>query len=244
MSFFSKLFKKPKPVQSYFAGLEFTHPGGTTTSAPMDTCDIQTDPTKPCENKCGQRFFCCDCCSHSNCVWLVDLPDYDSSKPSILLIDDNPGVLSFLSDDFDEVFKEHNIDASLYNILKFTSQFAVYHFLATSYKHGGLNVEIAVIDITYGGCVPSPKGNVRLTGVDVFNELYKRNPDVSYLFYTGNSLNAYIKSNYELMEQFEVIADNNIMEHVLFKDMVNMDERRDFFYKKFFEKENSVEQNM
>lgn len=188
-----------------------------------------------CLSSCGQSFFCEGCGKVEGCFWVKKIPDFDSTKPSILLIDDNPGMVSFLRDDIEEIFEKHHININAYNILEFDTKFAAYNFIATHDYYNGLNIMYAIIDITYGGSVQSNYGNLRLTGVDIFREIYRINPDVKFVFYTGNQLNPYIKSNKELMDSFTEIYHDNIMDYVLYKTSLDMDDRRDYFAEKLFD---------
>lgn len=143
-------------------------------------------------------------------------------------------MVSFLKDDIEEIFEEHELDIEEYNILEFTSKFAAYQFLATHQHYEGLNITKAIIDITYGGCVQSDDGNIRLTGVDIFSVIYNSNPKVKFLFYTGNLLNKYIKSNRDLMEQFKDIYCDKISDYVLYKTSLGMDDRRKYIAEHLF----------
>lgn len=216
-----KLFKKPTPkVEDYFSKEVYIVPKERYTNG-------------VCVNACGNSFFCDSCGYILNCNWIQKLT-FDKNKPSILIIDDNPGVVSFLRDDIEEIIKDNTGDNTKYNILEFTGANAVYKFLATSQHYHDLNIKIAIIDITYGGSVQTNNGNVRLNGVDVFSEIYKTNKELKFCFYTGNQLNPYIKNNKEIMDYFKNIYRENISEHVLYKTSMNIDERIKYFKKKLF----------
>ena len=143
-------------------------------------------------------------------------------------------MVSFLRDDIEEIFLKHKMRINDYNILEFSSKFAAYNFMATHEFYDGLNIMYAIIDITYGGSVQSNYGNLRLTGVDIFREVYRNNPEVKFLFYTGNQLNPYIKANRELMDDFVEIYHDSIINYTLYKTTLDMDKRRDFFAEKLF----------
>lgn len=188
-----------------------------------------------CMESCGDTFFCDICGTIKNCNWIQKLENFDPKKQTILLIDDNPGVVSFLRDDIETIFKRNDIDPDTYNILEFTSNNAVYKFIATHQFYGDLNITKAIIDITYGGSVQTNNGNIRLTGVDVFKLLQKSKNNFKFIFYTGNQLNPYIKSNKLIMDEFKDLYHENIIEHVLYKTSMNMDERIHFFEKRLFD---------
>lgn len=183
-----------------------------------------------CIESCGYSFFCDECGLIDNCTW-VQKVDFDKNKQSILLIDDNPGVVSFLRDDIEAILKKHSLD---YNIIEFTGINAVYKFLATLQHYNSLNITKAVIDITYGGSVQTNNGSIRLNGVDVFKALIEKFPELQFCFYTGNQLNPYIKRNKATMDYFKNIYYENILEHVLYKTSMNMDSRIAYFEQKLF----------
>lgn len=188
-----------------------------------------------CIETCGSNYFCDGCGLIENCSWIQKLPGFDRTKPSILIIDDNYGMVSFLRDDLEQIFIDHKMDLMEYNILEFSSKFAAYQFIATHQHYDGLNITKAIIDITYGGSVQSNTGNIRLTGVDVFRTIYKTNPEVKFLFYTGNQLNPYIKSNRELMEEFKDIYHDKITDFVLYKTSLNIEDRQRLIANKLFD---------
>ena len=162
------------------------------------------------------------------CEWILDLPDYDSSKPSILVVDDNPGIISFMIDDIEALDgKALNIDD--YNILTFDTVNAAYHFEATQHKYSGLNIKYAILDLTLGGSIITEDGPVKYTGVDIYQQILIYNPEVKVLFYTGNNLNEYIKSNKKIIEQFSELTDGKkIKDYVLFKTSLDLYGRRKY----------------
>ena len=202
--------------------------------SPQEARKGKHDEDGVCIESCGNSFFCDNCGKISNCNWIQKYIEFDKSKPSILLIDDNPGMVSFLRDDIETILEKINVNIEDYNILEFSSKFAVYQFIATHQYFDGFNVQYAVIDITYGGTVLTGNGNLRLTGVDVFKEIYEENRDVKFVFYTGNVLNKYIKSNIELMQQFKKIYADDINNYVMFKTTMSMDERQEELRKRLF----------
>jgi hypothetical protein len=159
---------------------------------------------------------------------------YDSSKRSILLIDDNPGIISFLIDDLKELAEEGHINLSDYNILTFYEKMAAFDFVKRNDEYNGFNIDMAIIDITYGGRLINNKKVEIFTGVDVFDSLYKHNPKVKYIFYSGNPLNPYIKSNKILINQFHKITGEDIMYKVLVKTSLCLNDRRKAIKELFF----------
>lgn len=150
----------------------------------------------------------------------------DFSKDSILIIDDNAGVVSFLVDDLIELNKEEKINLQNYNIIKIDSQFAAFILEASLLKYKDLNIKYAIIDITLGGSIKTTNGVVKYNGVDVFKMLYDIHPDLKFIFYTGNNLNTYISANNELIKKFKNIYGDSIDNYIIHKSELNMDERQ------------------
>jgi len=81
------------------------------------------------------------------------------------------------------------------------------------------------------------KGNLKYTGVDVFEMINKNKntpKDFKFLFYTGNNLNPYIKSNEKLINQFKNITGDSIKDYVLFKTSMDIDSRRKYIIEHIF----------
>jgi CheY-like chemotaxis protein len=168
-----------------------------------------------------------------SCKWALKLDDYNDSKPSILLVDDNPGIISFLLDDI-ESLDGTMINIKDYNILTFDTINAAYNFEATQHKYHGLNIKYAILDLTLGGSIPTNDGPSKYTGVDIYQQIMIYNPEVKVLFYTGNNLNDYIRSNKKLIEQFNTITNGkDIKDYVLFKTSLDLNGRREYFGKWF-----------
>lgn len=177
------------------------------------------------------------------CKWVRDLKNFNPELESILIIDDNPGMISFIEEDLNEILQENGIDKSKYNILTFRSKDAPYILLSTLSYYKDLNITKAIIDITFSGNVRTENGNVRLNGVDIFEELYKINKNLSFFFYTGNQLNPYIRGNKELILNFNKISGKNIFDFVLFKNFLENEERKEFITNRLFLKELSYDRN-
>lgn len=163
------------------------------------------------------------------CQFIKIIDDYDPEKPSILIFDDNMGVVSFLEDDLIEVDEENKINLSEYNILKFSSQYAGFQLQAALKTYNGLNIQYGIFDLTLGGGVyDEKKGNIVLDGVDAFISVQKMNPNLKYIFFTGNKLNPYIKKNKEIIEKFKAFNGSDISDHVLYKTSLSPEDRKNY----------------
>ncbi len=164
----------------------------------------------------------------SQCEWIKTLDNYDDSKPSILVVDDNPGIISFMIDDIQSLDgTKLNLDE--YNLITFDTVNAAYQFEATQHKYKGLNIKYAILDLTLGGSIVTDDGPIKYTGVDIYQQILIYNPEVKTLFYTGNNLNEYIKSNKKIISQFSKLTNGkHIKDYVLFKTALDLDGRRKF----------------
>ena len=129
------------------------------------------------------------------CNYAINVDDIDFNKDTILIVDDHEGMISFLKDDMDYFNKIGVIDYNKVNILTISGQYAVFSYNLLEEKIPNLKIKWAILDITLGGSITIDGSNIILTGVDIFEMIYENNPNVNYLFYTGNNLNPYIKTN-------------------------------------------------
>ena len=183
---------------------------------------------------CNETMFCNAAGVYDKCQWNENFDKYDLKKTGILIIDDNPGIVSFLEDDLEEMDEEGLIDLEKWNIFKFTTKHAAYKLFGTLRKYKDLNIKVAIIDITLGGSMKTTSGNIKLTGVDAFEPLLELNPDLKYIFYTGNQMNNHVKTISEIMKNYTKITGKKITDNILFKTQLNMNDRRDYLYEKLF----------
>ena len=162
------------------------------------------------------------------------ISDFDPKKETIVLIDDNPGVISFLVDDLKALKKARKFDYTKYNILSFDTKLAAFKLRALLMTQPELNIKYGIFDITLGGTLYTETGeNICLDGVDSFIDVSEQYPDVNYIFYTGNKLNTYIKKNQEVVDKFTRIMQDDINNHILFKTKYTISERREYLLKFF-----------
>jgi CheY-like chemotaxis protein len=178
--------------------------------------------------------------NHFNCPvynsFLKELNNFDKNKPSILIIDDNEGVVSFMKDDLESIGKEINIDK--YNIISFSSPQAVYQFKVTQHYYDGLNIKYAIIDLTFGGIINTKHKIIKANGIDVYwaIKLYEGD-DFKFIFYTGNSLNGHVKTTKQMIEKFKKYSGGeNLLDYTLFKTSLNIEKRREILKKWFLDK--------
>lgn len=177
---------------------------------------------------CHKKSMCRDLGLKSTCEWNINLENKDFSKPGILIIDDNPGIVSFLEDDFEVLDDYGRININDYNIFSFTTKDAAYIFMSTIRRYGNINIQYAIIDITLGGTINTVDRIVKLTGIDVLEVLLEMNPDVKYIFYTGNQMNHFIKPIANIMAQYKELTNKEITDDILFKTELSMADRQEY----------------
>jgi len=136
----------------------------------------------------------------------------DLSKKTLLLIDDDSGIISLLND----IIKFSKMSQKI-NIINIKSSYAgfLYFYLTKKYN---IKIDYAIIDITYGGKLQINNTNVSIEGISVFADLITKNPDLKFLFYTGNSLNEYILSSEKIIVFFNELTGNNIEKYAIHKN--------------------------
>lgn len=144
------------------------------------------------------------------------------NKETIVIIDDNEGICSFLKDDFLNILGD---DYKNYNILTFHSTMAAYNLISCLEKNN-IQVKYAIIDLFLNGVFKTYEKNIRLTGVDVFEYLYKKFNIKNYLFYTGNQLNSEVKTIKNILDQYKKLTDDNLENKTIFKTSLNIEERQ------------------
>ena len=188
------------------------------------------------EYTCSLNSMCHNHNSKDVCHIEVEKADhFDFNKDTILIIDDNEGMISFLKDDLDYITDLPCCSSvKALNLLAISGRDAAFNFDKICNEVGDLRIKYAIIDITYGGTRITPSGIIKNTGVDVFEKIYANNKDFKFIFYTGNNLNPYIKANKKLIEQFYNLTGKDIKDFVLFKTSLDMDNRRTYIKDKLF----------
>lgn len=188
-------------------------------------------PKKTC-SICNIRDFCKMEKSNYLCSYIQIQNGYDKNKPSILILDDNSNIISVLEDDIDDLHSAGKLNTNDYNIITFSTQDAVFNLQATLKTYDGLNIKFAILDITIGGGVyTEEKGNIILDGIDALISILVYNPDVKFIFFTGNKLNPYITKNKNKIEKFNKATGLDIFEHIIYKTTLTIEGRRDFLLK-------------
>ena len=145
--------------------------------------------------------------SKENEIKMIDINslNLNPDKINFLLSDDHPGALFQMYNDVKTILKkqydfiqindenknkiincEFNIND--FNIIKIGSELAPYK-IKNLILQQNLKIDIAIIDIIYGGVVLKDNKSVFLDGIDLAKIILENNPDALILFYSGCSLN-------------------------------------------------------
>ena len=213
------------------------------------------------DNDTKTQIDCCECpffkkykkaCNmknqNSTLCKFIHIIDYDEKKPTIVILDDNEGVVSFLLDDVKEILLSMGINNiyEKFNVLTFSSQYCAFNLISTINAYDIKNIDYGIFDITLGGGVfEENKGNIVLDGIDAFQACYEINSDMKYLFFTGNKLNPYIKKNKEIIEKFTKITNGkDLHDYILYKTSKTLEDRRQYLHRyylrDFLNKENDL----
>jgi len=128
----------------------------------------------------------------------------NSDKLNILIADDHPGSIRLMKNDIETILKDptfnfdiNNItrqrihkfvdiygDISKYNIIKIGTNYAPYIFQKTCEKYL-LQIDLAVLDIIYGGIVSKNDKKYTQDGIDMAEYILNKNNKSVIIFYTG-----------------------------------------------------------
>jgi len=164
---------------------------------------------------CAQCMFRQNCSKNSHFCekWHKE---WDKSKRTFLIIDDNFGIVAIIKDIIDELNEEGKIDLKEWNILSFQEKQAGIQ-LIKALKIDKLKVDAAFIDMTYGSIIRIKDKNIKINGIHIFKFLKDINKNLKFKFYTGNILNDYISNNKEIIDYFKKITGEDIENYMILK---------------------------
>jgi len=180
---------------------------------------------------CSQCMFRHNCSknNHPCAEWQKQ---WDKSKKTFLIIDDNFGIVAIIKDIIDELSAEGKINLEEWNILSFQEKQAGIHLLK-SIQIDGLKVDAAFIDMTYGSIIRIKERNIKINGLHIFKFLKDKNENINFKFYTGNVLNEYINNNKEIIDYFHKITGKNIKDYIIMKSRTTDDDLKNEILKLF-----------
>jgi hypothetical protein len=143
----------------------------------------------------------------------------NGSDKTILFLDDMVNMWFLYDLDIHEIKDKYKKDVyEDFNIIKCFGReagFTAHKFIFKNYK----KVDFAILDITLGYGVKLLNGEyVEYDGIDVFLELYKRNPDMKFLFCTAHTLNIKNPTVGYFFKKFESETGLKFKDHYLNKN--------------------------
>ena len=151
----------------------------------------------------------------------------NGKEETILFLDDIPNMWYLYNTDMDRIKSEHGRDIRKeFNIIKCLGEkagFTAHKFIFKDYK----KVDYAILDITLGfGVKLTNSEYVEYDGIDVLLELYKRNPDMKFIFCTAHTLNKKNPTVGYFFKKFESATGLKFEDHYVNK---NSDRYKDIF---------------
>jgi len=159
-------------------------------------CQFQKSCNKECEN------------------WQIN---FDKNKKTFIIVDDNSGIISLIKHYLEELSNEEKINLNEWNIISFTGEQTGIFFLKFLYKHKIENLKAALIDITYGNILRIDNINIKVNGIQLAYIMSTKYKNVKFYFYTGNTLNKYVKSQKLIRDFYKKFFNKEIDEKIINK---------------------------
>lgn len=145
---------------------------------------------------------------------------------TVLILDDIIESKLMYNTDFSKIKRKYKVDPNKdFRIVYANGSKAGY--IAYRYVMDTNNpIDIALLDITLGGIIKFDDGNyIEIDGVDIAIELYKRNPDIKFVFATSHTLNRGASDMLYYFDKFEEATGENLCRYYLDKN--NNDKEND-----------------
>jgi hypothetical protein len=156
-------------------------------------------------------------------------------RPTILLMDDFPGMVSILRDDFDFIDKNIKNEINIISADSLMAAFAVDNFLKMDnkkfeyvqkeddYIHPTidgkiLKIDMALLDITISGIMNINDDLIELDGIDVAKLIREKYPECKIYFVTGHAPNKRNPKIFKYMDKFEKIFNEDITPYIIPKN--------------------------
>jgi len=167
----------------------------------LDTYDFK--------NLCSQ---CNSCNSNNNCNSYYK----NIKKYNFIVIDDNYGVIESIKDIIEDL-KSRKIISKDWGFQYYYTKLAPIYLLK-DIKRKNYIPDAGLIDITYGSIIRINDKNIKINGVHIFDFILKINSDFKFYFYTGNTLNSYVKNINKMMNYFKKIYKKDMNNYILTKN--------------------------
>lgn len=138
---------------------------------------------------------------------------YDSSKPTVLIIDDSVYVLDMVEDYLASI----GITTENHNILRFYGVYAPFVMRDTLKLIKNLIIDYAIIDIVLPGKLRENDQYSKMDGIDVAILLDTEYSCKNMLFFSGNVLNTYVKFIEDKVRRYQNHFNKNLLDSIVFK---------------------------
>ena len=152
----------------------------------------------------------CDC-SEYVCADAVYVEDYDTTKPTILILDDQESVITL----FNKLIRRMKLKDK-FNIITLTGDDVVIKVFKLLNTQQEISIDILITDITFGGSVKVGEQIVNYDGVELTGILKEIFPNLLYRFLTGHNV-AEISTPW-IYNEYKAYSDDEILDHVSIKD--------------------------
>jgi hypothetical protein len=167
------------------------------------------------QNLCTDQFLCDNWKQY-----------YNPNKRTFIIVDDNKGIISIIMDLLYELEDEGKIDLDKWNIISFTTKQAGIFLLKPILKKEFKRIDAALIDITFGNILRIKNKNIKINGLHLAYFL-KKFYNTKFYFYTGNTLNEYIRNQKILKDFFKKELKRNLDDYVIHKTQTSEEELKE-----------------
>jgi len=151
---------------------------------------------------------------------------FEKGKKNFLIIDDNKGIVSIIRSLINDLGNEGRIDLSKWNILSFEGKQAGVFLLKFLMDNEVSQIDSALIDITFGNILRIFKKNIKINGIHIAYFLKQKFPNLKFYFYTGNTLNEYIKHQKMMKDFFKDNFGEKIESYIIRKMLISDEEMK------------------
>lgn len=144
--------------------------------------------------------------------------DYDTSKKTILIMDDREEIISSVLDDLAALDNTNNFFLEDYNILTVSSKMAGFSVLDILEKAPKIEINFALLDVILGGKKNIDGKRKMVDGVDVALAIWEKFPNADILFFSG----CIIETNddpFSFKNKFDKYTDDDMNNYLMPKDI-------------------------
>lgn len=141
----------------------------------------------------------------------VDLTDYDPQKPTILFADDSSGIVVL----FKRLVRRLNLK-DYFNVINVSGDDACIKIIDTLRMRDDVKIDIAILDITFGGAVLYQGRNRMMDGIEIASIFKQLDQDMPILFLTGHIISEKVTPTF--IKKIEKVMEGEYNAYVVYKD--------------------------